>query len=875
MGQLADFYRCTNGCKRVIGLLITVASLGLATTPVVVNADSNDGVSNKVAFGSISSEGENTCAVTISNGLKCWGYNTSGSLTLDPGVTAFSRTPIDISGLTSNVDSVSVGNGHVCAVTTSGAVKCWGNNDSGQTGNDLSIPSYTPYNVVGLSSGVLSISAGSNFTCALTSAGGVKCWGRNSSGQLGNNSLADSITPVDVQGLTTGVNSIAAGTAHACALLVSGSLKCWGYNNGGQLGNGTLVNSSVPVDVVGISGSVSAVSAGLTHTCAVLSSGAAQCWGDNTYGQLGTGALGTVGTPPTSVAGLTSGVTGLSAAEAHTCVLMSSGGVKCWGGNTQGQLGDGSDSTRLSPVDVAGMTSGVISLSVGAIHSCSLLSSGAVTCWGNALSRALGTDPMGLYFTTPQATSGLMSNVTAVDSGGGSQSCAIKTDGSAQCWGTNNYGQTGSGSSLSYLISPTPVVGLGSGVTSMSTGDGHTCAVQNGAAKCWGLNSSGQLGDGTTTNTSAPVTVAGLGSGVAQISVGSLHTCALTTAGAVKCWGSGIYGQLGNNDIANSSTPVDVSGMTSGIAQIDLGASHSCAVTTSGGAKCWGYNARGRLGNGTTSSEKVPVDVTGLTSLVASISAGYDNTCAVTTSGGAKCWGSGIAGQTGSSSAVATNSTPLDVYGLTTGVQFISAGRFASCAITVSGNAKCWGQNTHGQLGNNSTTSTWSAADVFGLSSGATQINASADKVCALVSGGSQCWGYADGGLLGIGLSNRSLTPVSVAELASGFGATTTSTTTTTTTATATTTTSSTPSRPSMTVRKRSKTTMTKILRNRSRNASVRYSTTRSCRILAGKLVAPNKRVTCTVTMAVTTSTKVSGRTVKRTTRTLKDVLVR
>jgi len=181
-------------------------------------------------------------------------------------------------------------------------------------------------------------------------------------------------------------------------------------------------------------------------------------------------------------------------------------------------------------------------------------------------------------------------------------------------------------------------------VAAISVGGYHTCALTTaGAVKCWGYNAYGQLGDNSTANRSTPVDVVGFGSGAA-ISAGRVHTCALTTAGAVKCWGDNGFGQLGNNSATNRSTPVDVVGLGSGVTAISAGYQHTCALTTVGAVKCWGYNAYGQLGDNSTTQPSTPVDVVDLGSGVAAISAGESHTCALTTTGAVKCWGRNVYG---------------------------------------------------------------------------------------------------------------------------------------------------------------------------------------------------------------------------------------
>ena len=182
---------------------------------------------------------------------------------------------------------------------------------------------------------------------------------------------------------------------------------------------------------------------------------------------------------------------------------------------------------------------------------------------------------------------------------------------------------------------------------------------------------------------------------VTQISAGTSHTCVVTTTGGVKCWGADNLGQLGNDSsLVNKPTPVDVLGLTSGVASVSAGGFHTCAVTTLGGLKCWGYNNYGQLGDNSATDKPTPVDVLGLTSGVARIAAGNVHTCAVTTSGGAKCWGRDDYGQLGNDAALVSKPTPVDVQGLTSGVVSIVAGGYHACALTATGGLKCWGNDS-------------------------------------------------------------------------------------------------------------------------------------------------------------------------------------
>lgn len=194
-----------------------------------------------------------------------------------------------MSGLTSGVATLAAGMYHTCALTSDGGAKCWGRNWYGQLGDGTTTSRTTLADVTGLTSGVAALAAGEDHTCALTTSGGVKCWGRNWAGQLGDGTTENRLTPVDVSGLTSGVVALTADSSHTCAATVSGGAKCWGANNYGQLGDGTTSNRNVPVDVSGLASGAAALAAGWGHTCAVMASGGAKCWGANNYGQLAMG----------------------------------------------------------------------------------------------------------------------------------------------------------------------------------------------------------------------------------------------------------------------------------------------------------------------------------------------------------------------------------------------------------------------------------------------------------------------------------------------------------------------------------------------------------------------------------------------------------
>jgi alpha-tubulin suppressor-like RCC1 family protein len=409
--------------------------------------------------------------------------------------------------------------------------------------------------------------AGGNHTCALLSDGTVRCWGRGADGRLGDGFTDNRLNPVQVLASGTaetdpvvlgGVTQIATGNAHTCALLSDGTVRCWGSNSAGQLGDGSTTSRSNPVQVLAsgtagtdpvVLGGVTQIATGNAHTCALLSGGTVRCWGRGGDGRLGDGtttdrsnpvqvlASGTAGTDPVVLGG----VTQIAAGNAHTCALLSNRTVRCWGGGSRGQLGDGTTTARLHPVQV--------------------LASGTA-----------GTDPVVLGGVTQIAT-------------GDSHTCALLSDRTVRCWGGGDDGQLGDGftddrsNPVQVLASGTagtdPVV-LG-GVTQIAAGNRHTCALlSDGTVRCWGRGNDGRLGDGTTAARLNPVQVLASGTagtdpvvlgGVIQVSAGDFHTCALLSNGTVRCWGNGGQGRLGDGTTSRAENPVVV--LSSGTSLVD------------------------------------------------------------------------------------------------------------------------------------------------------------------------------------------------------------------------------------------------------------------------------------------------------------------
>lgn len=387
-----------------------------------------------------------------------------------------------------------------------------------------------------------------------------------------------SLTALGAQAVTP---QIAAGYYHGAALKSDGTVWAWGYNGFGQLGNGSLDDSGTPVQVQGIGG-VSAIAAGFFHTVALKSDGTVWLWGDNSYDQLGAGSLA-YSSVPLQVAGLAN-VVAVAAAGAHTMALKSDGTVWVWGWNAYGQLGIGSTLNAQTPVQVPGLQN-IRAVAAGFFHSLALRPDGTLSAWGYNGHGQLG-DGSTVQANVPVAVRGI-DGVTSMAAGGG-HSVALKNDGMVWAWGWNNFGQLGDGSTVNSSL-PLQVGGLGA-VKSIAAGFFHSMALQksDGTLRAWGYNAYGQLGNGSTADSAIPVAVANLNA-VAAISSNNNHAAALKIDGSIWTWGDNAYGQLGNGSQAGAVTPVRVLG-AAGLGLLNLGKSSYQDMWSQPDAPGWGVN---------------------------------------------------------------------------------------------------------------------------------------------------------------------------------------------------------------------------------------------------------------------------------------------
>jgi alpha-tubulin suppressor-like RCC1 family protein len=362
--------------------------------------------------------------------------------------------------------------------------------------------------------------------------------------------------------------------------------------------------------VLNVGQSVTSVSAGFTHSCAVTSAGTVTCWGNNSYGQLGrTPQDANFG--PRVVAGL-SNVAEVGAGASMSCARTTAGEVWCWGANGVGQLGNGTTHDSATPTQVFGVTN-VIQLAVGRHHACALTSAGAVGCWGYNLYGQLGNGTFAASTVSVEVT-GLSSGVSYLSTSNDTV-CAVVTGGAVKCWGGDYWGQLGTGTKNDNYpygsATPQQVVGLTSGAAKVSVGWAHACAMPStGAFTCWGHQSSGEFGDASGIDR-YQASGSWTGTGYTTISAGASTTCAITSSGGVDCWGVNYNGTLGHppSDVPTSPIPLAVSGLSS-VTSVSVGDSHVCAVSA-GAALCWGTNSSGQVGS-ENQSEDAPFAVPGL-----------------------------------------------------------------------------------------------------------------------------------------------------------------------------------------------------------------------------------------------------------------------
>lgn len=651
-----------------------------------------------------------TCALLENGTVKCWGQ--AGPGWLGDGTmtsrTAPSEAPI---ALPRRAVALSAGYVHACVILDDGRVTCWGSNGSGELGVDTGGSSRAaPVAPIDLGERAIAISAGYNSTCAILEGGDVTCWGDNSRGQLGYGDTMRRFATGEAIDLGRPAIAVDTDESTTCAILDNGALKCWGSNGSGQLGIGTSGDEeTAPLeDPIDLGGPAVKVSIGNSSVCAVLANGQAKCWGSPP--NLGVYPYNSFYAPQATPIPFEERVVDIAnfGSSSHACALLVGGNLSCWGSGGSGALGYGNTNSYYAPRNanvVFPEGTKPLSIRTRSPRSCAVLDNGDVTCWGYS-----GRGYEGGSSSSPTALPqwdkrvDLLGDATSVELAGG-HACALLTDGRVQCWGNNSSGQLGYGDDDTgdFETPEGNVVELGTTATQIAIGSGVSCALLTGGnVKCWGPNNDGQLGLGLEDDdvlfvpSSTPVS---LGAAATQIVAGDSHVCALLTGGAVKCWGNNTSGELGIGSEDDAFVPASV---TLDEPAIALAATYAttCAILMSGNVTCWGDI--GSINDGDDSN--VPAEPFALGGPARAMSVAYGDICVILEDGALVCWGANANGQLGLGDDT-DRSTPGEPLALRAAAASVHVDGGNTCVIYTDDEMQCWGssETIHGYGANSST----------------------------------------------------------------------------------------------------------------------------------------------------------------------------
>jgi len=657
--------------------------------------------------------------------------------------------------------SLAVAEKHSCGVTTEGALYCWGSNEFGQLGDDTLGHRLSPTREATGASDWESVSAGDRHTCGVKADGSLYCWGRRTEGQLGTGGAGydpPRRTPERVTGGAEGWVSVAAGGSHTCGVKTDGSLYCWGSNGGGRLGDGTTGERRTPTREASRADDWASVSAGDEHTCAVKTDGSLHCWGRNAAGQLGDGTTADRRTPTQETSGASDWAS-VAAGWRHTCGVKTDGSLHCWGRNTADQLGDGTTVDRRAPTREASGAAHWASVSAGWRHSCGVKTDGSLHCWGRNVSGKLGDGTTTNRATPSPETSGATDWVWV--GAGERHTCGLKEDGSIHCWGWNSDGQLGDGTTTDHRT-PTREASGATDWRAAAAGGEHSCGVKvDGSLLCWGRNHAGQLGDATTTTRRTPTDEASGASDWVTVATGERHTCGVKIDGSLLCWGSNYYRQVGAPTSTSPSEPTQEASGATNWATVSAGEAHTCGVTADGAVLCWGRNWIGELGIGTASSALhfMPTPLANGASDWREVSTGDRHTCGVTTDGALYCWGRNVDRQLGDGTATERLTPTQEASGASDWLS-VSAGGVHTCGLKTEGSIFCWGDNGHGQLADETAIQRARPSQESSQANDWASVSAGSAHTCGTKTDGSlYCWGMNEHGQLGDGTTIERPTP--------------------------------------------------------------------------------------------------------------------
>ncbi len=539
---------------------------------------------------------DTTCATKQDGKLYCWGRNSDSQVAKSGGGTVAIPWLVETSVGAADSDWKEAAIGFTaCGLKTTGKLFCWGRGLEGQLGVGTLVSSAVPAEVPPPAGATWQmVRAGLWHMCALDSTGALWCWGRNQSAQVQDGAEGHITKPIQVGSDTDWVD-LSGGVSHMCGLKKDGRLFCWGSRVFGEIGDGTM---SLPLTPKPIGKDTwSRISAYGEVGCAISTAGQLACWGNNENGQLGTGDTASRNGPaPASGMDMVSRV---GVGRQHACAVTKAGEMRCTGKNANGQLGSGNNTPQSTFLPILSSGKAWANLlwkevSAGEEHNCAVATEGSLWCWGLNSNGQLGqaTNPaIGTLVQVLPATPKDWKVVAA----GQLHTCATRADTSLWCWGRNTEGQLGNNMPLDGKIPP---VNLGTGWSdAVAAGFNHTCAVKlDGTLWCWGKNATSQIGDGTTADHPTPFQV-GMDTDWVTVTAGSGSTCATKNNDTVYCWGSNGFGQLGSGDFATKKIPTLLAGKAAWAVPA-LGFSHAAGLQKDGTLWGWGSGELGQNGTG-------------------------------------------------------------------------------------------------------------------------------------------------------------------------------------------------------------------------------------------------------------------------------------
>lgn len=802
----------------------------------------------------IASGANHSCALRPDRALECWGANTEGQLGL--GDNALRYAPVQV-GADFNWRSVAAGAAHTCAINTRSELFCWGRNNFGQLGGPAQTYNTNPSRI-GVETDWYSISAGTEHTCAIKTDHTLWCWGSNITGQLGVGELGINVNVPTRVTPDPAWASVSAGENHTCAVQLDGALKCWGKNTAGQLGVSLSTNSTGLVQV-GEDRQWTTVAAGSEYSCALKTDTSLWCWGQNTVGQLGNGKFATFQSSPQQV-GTELGWTSVDLGHLHSCATRIDGRLWCWGGNAAGQLDVVDRSSQNRPVEITTANSWY-SVALGNVHTCALFADGRYACWGDNLSGQLGK---GRTVSRPLPVSVSPTWDWQSVYTGWYHVCAIKTDFSLWCWGgSSQQGVTpvlaGAGKAagagwqnvaMAHFRACALRADATIWCTSMNYGfiprffgsqqfgasgeqwrqvvitDDTTCALRvDQTLWCWGTSYDSQAPAFDLSKEWAAIALTP--QGLCAIKIDGSHWCQLNNTGPLMLMGTSIIwktltvdGRCGITStntiecrVATGFSMSDVwtklASNTTGVCAVNsdrslwcngirigtennwddisvsdnsppfpadvpggFGDAYYCGIKLNHSLWCWGYTRYGQLANSTIASSSGPVSVQNAAAWRA-VSAGVHHTCAIAMNDVSDvdqrlyCWGDNSYGQLGISTTQPTSSTPVAVDSLSRWIA-VATGAYHSCGIkpsnsTTSGTLWCWGANGYGQVGVNSIEGKFTTPTKVSEDADWSAVAAGEDHTCALKeSGALWCWGYNAYGQVGVGSRANQIAPLQI-----------------------------------------------------------------------------------------------------------------